>query len=87
MSRLASLSCRRTVLLALVVAAVMATLYLVSPTPPAAALTCMPGFCEQAATTYYSGPDHNKVVGACACGSCSGEKTDFFTEHFVCCLC
>jgi hypothetical protein len=87
MSRLASLSCRRIVLLALTVAALTATLYVVSPTPAAAALLCMPGFCAQSATTYYSGPDHKKVVGACGCGSCSGQKTDFFTTHFVCCGC
>ncbi len=87
MSRLASLHCRRTALLVLVVAALTAFVYLVSPAPAAAVITCSPGFCPQSATTYYSGPDHKKVVGQCGCSSCTGEKTDYFTEHFVCCLC
>lgn len=87
MSRLASPSYRRIALLALVATTFTAFLCLASPVPAAHALLCMPGFCEQQATTYYSGPDHKTVVGACACGSCTGKKTIYSTVHFVCCLC
>jgi hypothetical protein len=88
MSRLASLSSHRITLLALVLAALTATLSLMSPAP-AAALICNPnlGSCLEYRTIYYSGPEHKKQVGECDCGNCTGQETDYFITLPQCCPC
>jgi hypothetical protein len=88
MSRLASLSSRRIVLLALVLAALTSILSLMSPAP-AAALICNPnnGSCLEYETIYYSGPEHKKQVGECSCGNCTGEETAYYITLPQCCPC
>lgn len=88
MSIVAALPRRRFVLLALILAAVTAALVLAPPLP-ATSLVCNPanGQCPGTYVIYYNNAQHDKVVGECSCGECTGEMTDFSSGHSICCGC
>lgn len=88
MSRIVPPGRRRLALLIAVLGLASSMLLLLAP-PPASAIVCNPqnGSCPGVLTIYYSGPKLEHEVGACSCGTCTGEQTQYFVSHPVCCAC
>jgi hypothetical protein len=90
MSHLQALARRRTVLLAVLICAVTATLFLV-PSPPAEAYICGGQPNEIFTITYYSDASHTQSVGMCvqfcdAPDRCTGQITNYYhLLHRGCC--